>query len=366
MNNAIISLMVAAVSFLFGAVLTRWWNRARPLVLLRGFTNIIKNRDNIDSSEEVEQLTAESWETPELTAEKVSLQQLQTTQVGTKIVLDWYGESAGKIDALVEALQEASSDEELRAVLHEHITDASFERPLALALKRAEIRLKKKDYADAQVKLPIHESKDDKGCYQIVWKSSTSTFSSNLEDQAFLKPRLEPFVDAMRHFDVPVLVDVLTKLKPLLARQIEIHERLKEIVDPIMDESGRWAGRLLVANYGAAPMMIWPSARVVVRHKDSKAKFSVDSYVAVEFDESPKLRDIDGVHVLAPGEKAWIWCITRDIQKDIPNGKSIRTHYVEKDASTYMHLTISRRGAFFGKDIKSNEIVFEDSEVRVP
>jgi len=182
-----------------------------------------------------------------------------------------------------------------------------------------------------------------------------------------LKPRpLGVVINALRHLHVPTIVAALKQLKPMLEQQIETADRLDELVDPIMNDSARWTARLLVANYGAAPMMLWPEARLVVKHRSSHARIQVPAYMAVEYDCTPKVRDIDGVYVLAPGEKAWAWMITEDIQKDLPDGKLLRAHYDEGDASTYVQLTISRRGAFFGKGVKSNGITFEKGDVDLP
>jgi hypothetical protein len=187
-----------------------------------------------------------------------------------------------------------------------------------------------------------------------------------LKGQAYLKPRLEPFIQALRHLDKPTILDVLRKLKPLLEKQTRIADKIHPLLESIMEDSGRWACRLLVANYGAAPMMVWPDAKMVIRHKSSHARIPVPSYTAFEADTSPKVRDIDGVHVLPPGEKIWIWAITRNIQKDIPDGKLLRTHYTQKDSMAYVQLTILRRGAFFGKSIKSNAIIFGEGDVEMP
>ncbi len=71
--------------------------------------------------------------------------------------------------------------------------------------------------------------------------------------------------------------------------------------------------------------------------------------------------------MLAPGEKATIWVITEQVQSGIPNGKIVRTHFEQemedgeakqKKAEGIIELEITRRGAFFGRTIRSNSSTF--------
>lgn len=367
MNGVLQDLGVAALSFLFGSGLDRWWNRARPLVMLQGFTDILKNRDDITCTKELSELLEKCWELQELQPGTVTLADIQTIRLRTHIVFDLYKKGLTQIDQFISALEGATTDDHVRTALYTYIVKRSVEMPLSLALKRTEVVCPQAAGGNAgSQKLTITESGDEKGCFRILWKGSTSTFSSNLNEQPFLKPRVEPFVDAMRQLDAPRIAQVLRALKPLLERQVQHMEGVRAIIEPIMDDSGRWTAKVLVANYGGAPMMIWPNAKMIVKHTSCHAKFVVDSYVAAEFPDDPKLRDIDSVHVLAPGDKIWFWIITKNIQKDITNGKILRAHYISKDARGSVRVKISRRGAFLGLRTSSNSSVFVESNIQTP
>ena len=367
MNSVVQDLTVAAMSFLFGAGIDRWWNRARPLVMLEGFSDILKNRDDLTCTNELSELLEKCWEAQELQPGAVSLADIQTIRLRMHICLEMYKKGLTLIDPFITSLDSATTDDQVRTALYTNITKRAIEMPLSLALKRTEVVCPPATSVNAGTqKLTVTEVNDEKGCFRILWKGSTSTFSSSLNEQPFLKPRVEPFVDAMRQLDAHRLSQVLRELKPLMERQVQNMERVRDIVDPLVDESGRWAAKVLVANYGGAPMMIWPKAKLIVRHTSSHARFNVDSYVAAEFPEDPKLRDIDGLHVLAPGDKIWMWVITKSIQKDIANGSILRAHYISKDSKGYVRLKISRRGTLFGLRTSSNSSVFGESSVKTP
>ncbi len=366
MKATVSNMLVAAVSFLFGAGLTRWWNRARPLVLLQGFTDILKNRDDIQCPEELAELTKRSWDVRVLRGGTSSLGDIQAVNLTSLLVRDLYQKGLEKLDSFISELDSAAEDDDIRLVLEEFICNKGIELALSIALKRGEIRVPASGKPPGQPKLSVHESDKDDGSYLILWKTATSTFSSNLKDQAYLKPRLEPFIDALRNLDKSRIIQALRDLHPLLKSQLEDLARIRELIEPILNESGRWAARLLVANYGAAPMMIWPEARLEVRHKKAGAKFAVGAYAAAEYEESPKVRDIDGVYSLAPGEKVWVWVITTDIQRDMEDGAVLRTHYVQGDATAAIALNISRRGALLGKKTKSDSAQFQAGDLKMP
>jgi len=193
MTDAIVNAVVAAVSFLFGAGLTRWWNRARPLVLLRGFSVIYSNRDDIEWSDDMETLTRDFWEGPTIESGKVELGDVQRVRRGILLIRASYKPCLDSLDDFVSSLQEAENDEQIMSVLLKHITEATTELPLNLALCRGDVRVEFSP-PDEPPKLPIHESKKHDGCYVIVWKGATSTFARNMEEQSYLKPRLEPFI----------------------------------------------------------------------------------------------------------------------------------------------------------------------------
>src|SRR5262245_33882108 len=119
MNDVELKLVLAVFSFLFGAILTRWWDRARPLVLLQGFANVTQADQPSECSQELEQLTRKSWNCDELRAGQVLLKELQSVDAAAGLYGDLYDDAIDRIPSWTSQLERATSDLDVQDVLSE-------------------------------------------------------------------------------------------------------------------------------------------------------------------------------------------------------------------------------------------------------
>jgi len=351
--NAGIALGAAAA----GAFVTRWWNRARPLVVLSGFGDIVRSTTQIQSPEDLLKVTSESTSIPNPAPIVEPYQLLELREAATVGALR-YKTAVEKLPQLRQQLTEAPDDATAIDTIMQVLSHSGIAEGISVALKRSKFSLPDTTPSVDGEKIPVTESDEDDGCYLIGWKSGTSTFSSRLLRQPFLKTRIGPFMNAVRYLNRPVLIQALDGVFPFLQHQLQVHAEIVNIVARMVDANSRWAARLLIANYGAAPMIIWPDAVLRVQGK-GRGTFAVDTYLAVE-GSGDALVDLAGVHVLAPGEKLTVWAITRDIQQNLKEGHLLRAHYVARDAEAVVHLKVTRRGTF-GSKAASNSAVFYES-----
>lgn len=341
---------------------TRWWNRARPLTILQGFADILNNRSDADVPPDLTKLTRPSWNI-ETIPSKATLGELRTARGDAGVAQRLYGIAAEKLPDLTQRFAAAATDDAAIEVLREMMSIRGISEAISICLKRQDITIAAPLSAPAgDIKLPVVESSDNSGCYIIVWKAGTSNFSSELTEQPFLKPRLEPFVESLRHVDKGALTKVFESVYPLLQREATAAAEIQRLASQIVDENGRWAGKVLLANYGAAPMIVWPDATLVVTSKASKP-FKIACYLAIESHD--EVTDLAGVHVIAPGEKAILWVVTKQVQREIPGGHLLRALYTANDAVARIDLKITRRGALWGNRVRSTSGMFQ-SNVRLP
>lgn len=357
-------LLVALASFFFGAFVTRWWNRARPLVVLHGFSEIFSSQDMVDYPEEAYTLSKTSWTTGELPSGAVSLGQLNRAYESLMLVTSWYESGIDIAKSIIDQMKTAKDDDQTMGLLKTAMINRGISSALSIALQRDEIKLEYDPASFKTPKLPIVEPDGPNGAFLIVWKDSTSTFAEGIDNRSFLKPRLKPMVEAMKYLNRPTIKSAFDQVVPLMKVNIEENRRFIDLVAPVVNARGRWTGRVLLANYGAAPMMLWPEGAILVRHKESHAKFEIPAYLAHETENG--VQDVDGVFALAPGEKVWVWVISNDPQQDMKSGSVLRGHYSEGDAEAAVKLKITRRGNIFDRWTKSPFVVFNKSELKNP
>lgn len=359
MNRVLTEIIVVAFSFLFGALLNRWWNRARPLVVLQGFGDVIAGQQTIKCSDELEQLTDDSWHSDRFPPGEVALSNVQFVFWHAEWAQEGYEDAVEKLAKWQEEPDQAPDVETIRAVVKDFATNPVVLNAFELALMRNELQIRSMEETAEQPLLPIVESEEDNGSFKILWKSGeVTTFSSNLNALTHLKPRLQPFVQGMKFLDKQVLLEALRGIAPLIDKQTRIHRKLLELTKPIVEENNRWASKILIVNYGAAPMIIWPSGTLVVRHKPTRAKIRVTCNLALESGEPPTVQSMEGVQVLAPGERVAVWAVTEQVQRDIADGDVLRAHYNKGNADAVVELEITRRGALWERSLRSEYTTF--------
>jgi hypothetical protein len=341
MHDFLLHVLLSVVSFLIGASLTRVWDRARPFLVLQGFSELL-SEEAVDCPRDLVQLTDESWVTPALEEGKNPLNHIRQCYDLARTVATTYENSLAKLPLLIERLQVAQKPSDVLSTLREVMMDDGLRDALDNSLRLQEIELGVVPRFDGPEILQIAETAS---AYRITWQKNFSLFSSRLDEFPELKFRLSPFVEAMRHLHQPTILSALHGIRSGMDRQIKIHLKLQALAQKIVDEYGGWSADLLVVNYGATPMIVWKEAELVVTHKKTKYRIVCRPQVL----EDQSWRFLEGPRALSPGQELRLRLCTA-VQSKIEDGRLLRTHNTaveDKDkAQGQIWLKVTRRGAF--------------------
>lgn len=364
MNESWTELIVAVVSFAIGAVVTRWWDRARPLVMVQSFQSTNASQDEVECSSAIHELTMRSIHHDTQTPGKTILGNIWDIHRRAIVVSNAYQNGLARLDEQLPMLKNTDSKENFISGIRALLANPGISDALELALLREAIVVKHQPLSDEKPLVTIEEVEEHNGCFLVVWKESTTPFAKGLKHHPYLKSRLTGFVNALKHLQKDVLLDAFERLLMVMKLELDTMNSLVELTEPLIEQNSRWCATALIANYGATPMAIWPTANLFVRHKPSKARFPIRCHIALGHESKDGLdfNDIKGIHVLEPGGKVWVGVITREIQAKIPSGSLIRSHYKSGDSLGRVNFKISRRGAIFGQRVASDWVPFRGIE----
>ena len=246
------NLLAPLIGFFLGVVLTRWWDRARPLVLLKGVANVTALQTHIKCPPEIAELTRKSWHYAELRDEEITLGAIKEYYVNASISSQLDEDALPAIDRILTMLSAEMTREDAIKAYHDTLEHRGLSAGIDIALKRNEIVVNKPTGWLFPVIIQSEKVADNDGCFRITFNVDYVDFSSNLTKQKSLISRIHNFHEGIKHADPTVLRQVLTQLRPKLSDQARYTRQLVEALDPIRNENGRWAVKLIVANYGSA------------------------------------------------------------------------------------------------------------------
>ena len=368
MNALLSKLGVAAFSFLIGALLTRWWDRARPLVVLQGFSTFREPSREVEYPPQLQQLTGDSWFSNRFPPGKVRFEQIESVFSEAKTRAPLLEDATEKATSWHGRLEKAREDEEVKIVLQEFISHEGMNWALDSAIMFEELSVDKLEPKpekpeSEQPPLEIAESNEYGGLYMIPWTKSPTYFGHSLNLFPFLKQRYKPFIDAMQYLDRALLAKTVKEMVPLIERQIRILHHIHEMSEDIVDKYTQWAARILVQNYGASPMVISPEVILLVKGGEiRKEGISADCNLYFERADPSKLEKLEGLHILGPGEKTFFWAITTKPKMSIPEGEMINGLYKKEGAAkACVKLSIFRKGTWKKSSISSNDTFFSST-----
>lgn len=332
---------------------TRWWDRGRPLVLLKSFEELSGTSDSVEFPAQLSSLADSAWDFDAPDHSESKFGDIVRLNMLSKAVGLRYESGLDLLRERLEGLRKATTDAEVLRELKALMSHGGISDGLQIALKRKEIPLKKSKDRQRSDLLTVEYSKANDGCFMIVWGTAVSRFSNGLEREDFLRKAVQPWADAMEKLDKECLLDGFRCFGDLLGKQVERYRKIADLTDPIVANHGRFGARLIVANYGAAPMMIWKGGGMEVRHDGTGGRFDLPCNVFVQDEkDKAKLYPLEGVYVVGPGEKVRVIVVSEAVQKDIPNGGLIRAHLQQGGGQARARLFVTRRGAL-GKKVRS-------------
>lgn len=360
MNDYILNTSLAVGGLLFGHLVSRLWDRARPLVVPTGFKTVSKTSQNITISEELSLLTDQSWfmedieeGTCDLGSVSGSLSSAARFVASSDGIETWIREAK-------QSLEKAEEEREITEAIKQMIQWKALSDLIELGLLRKRIQIESKEYNSEPI---IRIGKAENNEFVFVFENSFAKFGKKLDSQEWRAEKIQPFVDAVSFHDKEALLSVLAQLPDIAREQLDIHKRIKELATPEIDKNSRWVAYLSVINYGSSPMILWPQSKLTVVSKKGGGKFNVPGYlvrITKTSDDQDKQEELKGPLVIPPNSSEKIWMISLKTESEMDSGAILRAHYKNADSKAHISVSVGSRSIPWKIRTRSSTIMFID------
>jgi len=355
--DALVKLLLSVVAGVVGGVIIRWWDRARALVMVKGFTNIAA-LDSAPCPDSLRQMTARSWTTETLAASE-DLRRIHGAHWAARTERAQCQDGIDLLPALVSRFAGASTTDDAIKALGEIFKRSDLGNAVVEGVKRSILPMARGGTAE-QIKVNF-EDRFDNGRFIVLFRDDYGySLGENLSDQPALREKLDSWLDTVRTIDKNVLLAAFNALPPLLQEAAALHQAIADVTRPILQAYSQWMVKMDIVNYGSKDMVIWPDATLVVRPRGSKAIRVRCLLESVEDPKSTLLRGIVGVEILPPSEHVTVWARTVPQQRQIASGDLLRSAYEAETAVAQLVLRITKQRSFRGLGARSARVPFTD------
>ena len=365
MTNATLAIYTSLGGILVGNLLTRFWDKARPLVVVKGFNTVRKKNQRITISDEISTLTKQSWFMDALSEGETSLGEAFVSNLASYSFLN----STDGIDTWIResraAFEKAEDPHEFRSAFKQLIRWTSISALIELGIVREHIAVQEKEYGGNPA---IAVSRGQEREFIFVFDNSISRFGSRLGVECWREPLLFPFVKAIQYGDKDIILKVLDQLPQLAHEQIEIHRRLNTLLDPIVEENSRWVAYLSVLNYGNSPMIIWPESKITLSSKNGGGKFGIDGYlvkITKNGDDKIDQEELKGPYIIPSNAHEEFWLISKDTESEMKYGGVVRAHYTSEDCNSHVSISVKSRAIPWKRKSRSSTVIFKEEVEQV-
>jgi len=208
----------------------------------------------------------------------------------------------------------------------------------------------------------VADSEDREGC---VWLSfdlpgQTWQFGSSLK-LPVMRSKVQPLIDAIRYFDVPVLAAALRSFQQILDQEHAMASAVGAALKTILDANSRWSFEVYLGNLSPYPIVVDTSAQLVVRDAHGTT-FSEPCYlVKITYDQDGMdrtLRDTRTPIVVRSGEDAVFGLITVNRQRDMQRGMAIRETFDGGGGVCSLQVTVEKVGLLRRQRFASRYVPF--------
>jgi hypothetical protein len=268
LSDALVKLLLSVVAGVVGGVIIRWWDRARALVMVKGFTNIAA-RDSAPCPDSLRQKTARSWTTETLAATE-DLRRIHDAHWAARTERARCQDGIDLLPALVSRFTGASTTDDAIEALGEIFKRSELGNAVVEGVKRSILPMARGGSAE-QIKVNFEDRFDNGrfiGLFRGDWGYSVG---ENLNDQPALREKLDSWLDTVRTIDKDALLAAFDALRPLLQESAVLHQAIADATRPILQAYSQWMVKMDIVNYGSKDMVIWPDATLVVRPRGANA-----------------------------------------------------------------------------------------------
>jgi hypothetical protein len=357
LSDTLVKLLLSIIAAVVGGLIFRWWDRARALVLVKGFTNIV-SKGSAPCPDSLPQMTTLSW-TVETLAATERLDRIHYAHWVARTERARCLDGIDILSALRSRFAGASTTDEAIDVLSEIFKRSELANAVAEGVRRSVLPAARGGGA-AQVNVQFEDRSDNGRFILLFHRDWGHSVGENLNDQPALRAQMDSWLDAVRTIDKDALLGAIDALPPLLQEAAALHQAIADTTRPILQAYSQWFVKIAIVNYGSKDMVIWPDATMVVRPRGAKAIRIPCLLESVEDPESRRLRDIVGVEILAKSENLIIWGRTAPQQRAITKGELLRSAFESGTAVAQMAFHITKRRNLRGFGTHSANVPFTD------
>ena len=360
----LIGLGVAAISAIGGYILHQYRNRARPYIVLRGFSgSIFESHYEIVVGVDLKQRTSDSFVCPEL-GDKPELSDIMEVFKDANRFNDAAPELISRLENAQVLLEKAKDELEIIDAISPPLALREFDRSLMIALSKGTITIPNIN-TSIHEKIKCFDHEDRGGSLCFGFPKDPLFFGAGFKAAPILRDRALPFIAAVKRLDKKALLHIFREFHTLVKKELEICEKVAPEVEKIIDAHSKWECQLYAANYGAIPMLILPEGTLYVRDRSLGSQFSEKcqlvkkEVVSVAEKTRTVKRDEENALLLKPGEEVEFLFITKKAQVQMDQGNVLREVYKNKRSLGRVVFFAVSRGPFRRKTIKTPWVTFK-------
>jgi hypothetical protein len=351
---------IAVMALVAGNLVTRWWDRARPLVVLTDFWIAMKLSDKVVCTREIHAATTESMAVKPVYEGEPEYRDLESAYRMAVRELKLHEEIDSRILTAKKALTAASDNDGMIEGVSLMLRWTGMRELIEILYLRNLIRTKPPSAYTTSPCVAVLPSNENSGCYTVILGERFVNIGGNFEENKWAQQSITPLVEAIKHLDQQYLISVLDELPTHAAQQRETHRRIKDLIQPIRDDNTIWIAKCTVVNYGSSPLVLWPKAQLDVRENGKRDRIPVPCHVAKGTDDKEDAEDLKGPLVIESGKATNLWVVTSEKKAKLQNGNVINGLFKDRTATGQVSILLTQRGIAFKYRCKSTPLQFAD------
>ncbi len=327
MEQIYLNIGISIASIILGHLISRVFDRPKPLLVIKEFSTGTKNTKS-NCSPEVSKLTSKSWFMPTVDAGEVQWNELERAFKIAKVELKDLEGIESKVERLIRGLTSASTDNEKKTAISRLFQGENGEVLDILQLMHYRNKaILPTNVNSGTPSLPTTIHNEREGCFIFVFEEFIGMLGKNLNADDWRKKALLPFVNSIMYLDAANIIENL-KLVPAIANeQKSILIDLREKLNPLRQKETIWFVKCVLTNYGNAPIIIYPEAKLKIFKNVLNKEEPIPCYLGIENEKGDDVTDAIGPMVINSHEKLNLWAITKEKMDKMPNGKIVEAHY---------------------------------------
>lgn len=363
MEGLLVNVGIAVGAIVVANLVTRWWDRARPLVVLERFSTGLKMGDKATCTKEIHEFTKNSMAVQSVSEGEVEYRELEQAYVAAKRDMRLNDEIDKWVIDARSALSKATTDQDIVNGVRLMFKWTGLREYIEMLFYRSLIKAKPSFQYQGDPKLPVVPSEQYDGCYLIVLGDTMARVGGDLTNDKWRNQAIQVLVEALQHLDKNFLVSVLDEIPAIASAQRDVHRGLVDLIEPIREDNTIWIAHCTVVNYGSSPLIVWPTGKILLRPKGRSGTTEVLCHLAKQKRDDPSdANDLTGPFVLEPGATAFLWVVSSEKKAKLPDGNVISAYFKDATATGRARLSITQRGVPFKCSCKSTPLVFKEIE----